>query len=208
MSSLSGSGSGSGVGSNNNSNAKVGEKAAAQRSDFITNKAGDAVGNNWVVPKSDFSHFMGSQAADAVAGNGQVKTDSRRVLELALQKEMQEIGMGAAKNGNAYRNQFVAGEQFANQPGRERDMIKDMRDAIGQSSEKGSMESKSLQMGSATQQYFEKVESLQKQSHNDNVRYLEMQYKFQEISKQDSTISNLMKTRHDAISRTIRQGQG
>jgi hypothetical protein len=128
-------------------------------------------------------------------------------MELAMQKEIQEIGLGAAKNGNAYRNQFVAGGQYANMPGHEKHAIADIRDAISQSADKNSMEARGLQMGSGTEQYFAKVENMQKQSHNDNVKYLEMQYKFQEISKQDSTISNLMKTRHDAVSRTIRGGQ-
>jgi hypothetical protein len=204
MSSLSGSGSGSNSGS---SQARVGEKSSAQRADYLTNQKGDAIGSNYVVPKGDFANFMGYRPPTADEANGTVKTDSRRAMELSMQKELQEIGLGAAKNGNAYRNQYVAGEQYANQLGHERDAIKDMRDAIAQSADKNSMESRSLQMGSGTAQYFAKVENMQKQSHNDNVRYLEMQYKFQEISKQDSTISNLMKVRHDAVSRTIRGGQ-
>ena len=61
--------------------------------------------------------------------------------------------------------------------------------------------------GSAMDQYMARVETSQKQTRNDNMRMLEVQYKMQEISKQDSTISNLMKTRHDAVSRVIRGGQ-
>lgn len=208
MSSLSGSGSGSG---SNNSGARVGENNAKQRQDYLTDAKGAAIGGNYTVDgaggKPDFSKFMGIKPPTADELNGTVKTDGRRALELAMSKEIQELGMKSAKSGNAARNQFVAGGQFSNQPGHDKHVIADMRDAINQSVDKGSMESK-IQMGSGTEQYFARVENMQKASHNDNVKYLEMQYKFQEISKQDSTISNLMKTRHDAVSRTIRGGQG
>jgi hypothetical protein len=204
MSSLSGSGSGAAGGG---SGARVGEKTSSDRSDFIRNKVGDAVGSNYVVPKGDFAHFMGYRPPTADEANGTVKTDSKRAMELAMQKDLQDIGLGAAKNGNAYRNHFVAGGQYANQPGHEKQAIADMRDAIAQGSDKGTSGTKALQMGSGTEQYFARAEGMQQKSHNLNVQYLEMQYKYQEISKQESTISNLMKTRHDAVSRTIRGGQ-
>lgn len=212
MSSLSGSGSNSSGNGTNNSGTRVGEQTEKRRADYLTDAKGAAIGGNYTVDgasgKPDFAKFMGIKPATADELSGTVKTDARRAMELAMAKEVQELGVKSAKSGNAARNQFVAGGQFSNQPGHDKHVITDMRDAINESLDKNSLGSKVLQMGSGTEQYFARVENMQKASHNDNVKYLEMQYKFQEISKQDSTISNLMKTRHDAVSRTIRGGQG
>ncbi|HET6346909.1 MAG TPA: hypothetical protein VFH51_18385 [Myxococcota bacterium] len=210
MSSFSSSGSGGG------SSASVAEKTQAQRSAYITDKNGDAVGNNWVVPKADFGKFLGYKAPTAEEQTGKAPVSGQRVMELALQKEMQDLGLGAAKHGNEYRNMYVASGRFDNQPGREKDMVKNGLDAVRQGQEKNAMESTNLRLGQAGMgQYAERMAAIQdqqskiqQQSHNDNVKLLEMQYKFQEMSKQQGTISNLMKTRHDSISRSIRGGQG
>lgn len=193
----------------NSSGAKVGEKTAQQRSSYITGKDGDAIGHNWTIPKADFAKFLGYKPATPDELSGKAQVSGHRVLEIAMQKEMQEIGEGAAKDGPAFRNMYVASSKFANTPGRDADAIKETVDAIRQGPEKNSTESLNLHMGSAaTEQYFSQVQKMQTQTHNDNVRYLELQYKLQEMSKQTGAISNLMKTRHDSVSRVIRGGSG
>lgn len=207
----------SGPGSNpSGSGARIAEETAKKRESYITNKKGDAVGNNWTVPKADFSTFLGYKPASQGELAGKAPVTGHRVLEVALQREFQTLGEGAAARGNSYRNMFVAQGKFQNQPGREKDAIKDGIDSIRQGPDKGSTshdkatgglgEHKGV-LASGMEQYLSAMDKSQAKTHNDNVRYLEMQYKFQEISKQDSTISNLMKTRHDAVSRVIRGGQ-
>jgi len=203
-------------GNNAGSGARIAEETAKKRESYITNKKGDAVGNNYTVEKGDFSKFLGYQPASQAELSGKQPVAGHRVLEVALQREFQTIGQGAADNGNSYRNMFVAQGKFSNQPGREKDAIKDGIDSIRQGPDRGSTahdkntgglgESKG-KLASGMEQYLKAMDKSQEKTHNDNVRYLEMQYKFQEISKQDSTISNLMKTRHDAVSRVIRGGQ-
>src|SRR4051794_12248944 len=84
----------------NGSAASVAEKTQAQRSSFLIDKNGDAVGNNWSVPKADFGKFLGYKAPTPDEQTGKAPVSGQRVMELALQKEMQDIGLGAAKNGN------------------------------------------------------------------------------------------------------------
>lgn len=197
------------------SSARIAEETAKRRESYITNAKGDAVGNNYTVPKSDFAHFLGYKPASADELTGKAPVTGHRVIEVALQKDFQNIGEGAAANGNSYRNMFVSQGKFDNQPGRAKDAIKDGIDAIRQGPDKASTAaaekaSRAPQTGvlaSGMEQYLSKMDQQREKTHNDNVRYLEMQYKFQEISKQESTISNLMKTRHDAVSRVIRGGQ-
>jgi hypothetical protein len=196
------------------SDARVADKTADKRTSYIKNKDGDAVGNNYLVPKSDFANFMGKAPAGPGAGQAGHAPTGRSVIEMALQRELRELGEGAAKRGNTYRNLFVANGRYQNEPGREKDMIKDGLDSIKAGPDMNSTQKKNSSsaasnnlLSGAQKQYFAKVEEQQKQSVNDNMRYLEMQYKFQEIGKQDGTISNLMKTRHDAVSRVIRGGQ-
>lgn len=224
------SGSGSGP-KMSSSEAQVADQTAKERTAYITNKQGDAVGNNFVVPKADFGSFLGYKPPTPGELSGKEPITGRRVMEVALQKSFGEVGMGAAERGNTYRNMYVANGRFQNEPGREKEMIKDGLDSIRAGADMNSTRSAmradsgstSLQVGGqgqaqtkaaapsmlsgAQKQYFTKLEASNAKSHNDNVRYLEMQYKFQEISKQDGVISNLMKTRHDAVSRTIRGGQ-
>jgi hypothetical protein len=186
----------------------VGDETRAKREAFIKNANGDAVGNNWVAPKADFGKFLGYKGASPTELTGDQPITGSRIIELALQKEAQDLGMGAAKHGNQYRNIAISWGRFNNEPGRERDMIKDGIDAIRQGSDKNSMEQKGARMTPANM-LLEQTGRMQKESHNDNIKYLEMQYRFQEMGKQESVISNLMKTRHDNISRMIRgNGQG
>jgi hypothetical protein len=185
----------------------VGSQTRANREDYIRNADGDLVGNNYKVPKGDFSRFLGYKAPTPEEMTGKTHMSGARAIEVALQKEMSDVGLGATRHGNEYRNIAISWGRFANEPGRERDMIKDGIDAIRQGPEKNSMEARGQHV-SASQMYLDRTQSIQKESHNDNVKLLELQYKFMEISKNDGVISNLMKVRNDAVTRTIRGGQG
>ena len=187
----------------------VADQTRATRESFIKSPNGDLIGNNYTVPKGDFGAFLGYKNATPAELAGDKPLTGARIIEIALQKEMKEIGMGAAKNGNNYRNSGISWGRYNNEPGREKDMLRDALDAIKQGQDKNSIEDKVGKMtaGSVTP-YIDQLQKFQKSSSNDNIKYLEMQYKFQEISKQEGTISNLMKTRHDCVSRTIRGGQG
>lgn len=186
----------------------IGSQTKAKRESYIRKANGDLVGNDYVVGKGDFAHFMGYKPPTAEEAAGKAQMSSSRTIEVALQKEMTDLGMGAAKHGNSYRNIAISWGRFANDPGREKDMIKDGIDAIRQGPDKNSMESRGLKATSGGAAYLEKAHSLQKESHNDNVKLLEMQYKFLEISKNQGVISNLMKVRHDSVTRSIRGQQG
>lgn len=188
----------------------VGEQTRALRESYIRAPNGDYVGNNYVVPKGDFSKHLGYDKPSQAELSGEKPLSGSRIIELALQKEMQDLGERAAKNGNSYRNIHISWGRFGGEPGRERDMLKDARDAIQAGPEKNTLEDKVGRMGlsNGTAPYFQKLQDMQTSSRNDNIRYMEMQYKFMEMSKQEGTISNLMKTRHDAVSRSIRGGQG
>lgn len=195
------------------SDAHVAEKTAEERKSYIKNKEGDLVGNNYTIPKADFAGFLGYKPASKAELAGQVPVTGRRAIEVALQKSFSEIGEGAAKRGNTYRNMYVANGRFQNEPGREKDMIKDGFDSIHTSFKGGGTAAQNAPkpgqaiLSDSTKLYLDRVKASQTESHNENVRMLELQYKFMEISKQDGVISNLMKTRHDAVSRTIRGGQ-
>ena len=190
---------------------QVGSHTRQSRTNYLRDTKGNLVGNNYVVPQGNFGHFLGYKPPTQGELDGTSKMSSQRVIEVALQKEMSDLGEGAAKNGNSYRNIHVAWGRFAGEPGRERDMVKDALDAIGQGPEKGTMEArglKDIKAGKTSAQLLDKMERVQKASHNDNVRLLEMQYRFLEMSKNDSVISNLMKVRNDAVTRSIRGNSG
>lgn len=208
MSGLSG-GSSSNSRSSFESRDSVGQQTRALRESYIKAPNGDLIGNNYVVPKGDFGAFLGYDKPTMQEASGGKPLTGNRIIEIALQQEMKEIGMGATKNGNNYRNSGIAWGRYQNEPGREKDMLRDALDAMKQGQDKNTIEDKVGRMtaGSVTP-YFEQLQKFQDGSRNDNIKYLEMQYKFQEISKQEGTISNLMKTRHDCVSRSIRGGQG
>lgn len=214
------------IGSSTNSSSfeakeTVAEQTRAAREPSIRGANGDIIGNNYVVPKGDFGTFLGYKMPTPQEAAGEKPVSGSRVIELALQKQMQEVGMGAVKNGDAYSNIAISWGRFGNEPGRTKDMLKDAIDAIGQGADhavnpavlanqtgNAAPEQKLGQPTNAVKPYFDQLNKFQNDSRNDNIKYLEMQYKFQEMSKQESTISNLMKTRHDAVTRTIRGGQG
>lgn len=195
--------SGSGSGSKfSGSEAGINEKTAEARTRCIKNKDGDLVGNNFTIPKADFSAFMGYKPATQGELSGKAQVTGHRGIEVALQKSFNRIGEGAAERGNVCRNMYVANGRFQNEPGGEKDMIKDGLDSIKAGPDANSTRGKSdlkidTMLSDSQKQYFARMDARQAKSHNDNVRYLEIQYKFQEISKQDGVISNLMKTRHD-----------
>ena len=196
---------------------QVGQQTRQGREVGIKDAKGDLVGNNYVIPKGDFAHFLGYKPPTKGELDGSVQLSSRRVIEVALQKEVGALGEGAARNGNQYRNVAISWGRFAGEPGREGDMVKSAFDAVRQGPEKNSFEPGAARSAAAAPQpattissatLLEKTAALQKESHNDNVRLLEMQYRFLEAGKNDSVISNLMKVRNDAVTRSIRGGQG
>lgn len=178
-----------------------------EREYYLRNKDGDKVGGNFTIPKGDFSHFLGYKPATKAEKSGDEQPSGSRVIELALQKEMNSLGEGAAKHGMEFRNWYAAWGGYENQPGREKDLIKSGIDAFNNSMEKDSdlNLTKSSTMGNSN--YFEQLEKYQKSSSETNVRYLEMQYKFDQASKSHGMISNLMKVRHEAISRAIHESR-
>ena len=145
---------------------------------WIKKKNGDLVGGNFVVPKGDFSRFLGYAKPSAAEQKGESKVSPERVIEMALQREFNTLGKKAMQRGMAYRNMYISMGKYANQPGREQDMLKDGMDAIGQS----------VELNRASNMY-----------------YLEMQYKFQWASKSFGVISNLMKVRHESTKKAVNE---
>lgn len=199
---------GSGSGSNPSPVSTTGS-TSSKRQAYIRGKNGDLIGNNWSVPKGDFSNFMGYKPPSQEELTGKKPISGGRVIELALQKEMAALGEGAAQHGNEYRNIYVAPFRFQNEPGREKDMIASGIDAIQQGPEKSTAAAEVNRMGSLSPaKYMEMLNTYSEKTKNDNVRYMEMQYKFMNISKQEGTISNLMKVRNDAVKGAIRGSNG
>lgn len=202
------------------SQARIGEQTARLRESYITNKKGDAVGNNYVIPKNDFSAVLGMSQSKSGELSVKEATSGVNVLNDALGKRFQQIGQKAADMGNEGRNMFIAQDSMKNKDGRTGDAIKEGLDSVHQAlhpsaAAQGSDKETSVSAikqgqpalgGSAMDQYFAKMEKSQAQTRNENDRMLAIQMKLQNMSKQDSTISNLMKTRHDAVSRVIRGG--
>lgn len=153
----------------------VGQFAAQQqRATHIQTKRGDVLGANFTVPKGDFARFLGAKEPTKEELSGNVA--GWRAVEVALHKEFNKLGQATEKNGAAYRNMYVSMGKYENQPGRTGDMLKDGLDAMRESVEVGQA------MG---------------------MRYLEMQYKFQNMSTNFGCISNLMKTRSESIKKAM-----
>jgi hypothetical protein len=142
----------------------------------LRNKRGDVVGGDHLFPKGDFSRFLGFKPETEQEKKGTF--EGWRAVELAIQKDMSKLGQAAMKNGTAYRNMYVANGIFDNQPGRERDGLASGLDTVRAS----------LEVGAET-----------------NMRYLEMQYRFQLAGINFGTISNLMKTRNDTIKKVVNE---
>ena len=143
---------------------------------WLERKNGDHLGNLFEVPKGDFSHFLGYRAQNADEKSGKQKMDGERVIEVALKKEFQKVGSGAAQRGMAYFNLYTTNNKYTNKPGRERDLVRDNLHAVREAVE------------------------LNKAS---NLHYLEMQYKFQWAAVSYGTISNLMRVRHESTKKAI-----
>ncbi|MBJ81119.1 MAG: hypothetical protein CMH60_07375 [Myxococcales bacterium] len=150
--------------------------AKKQRSVSVTDKKGDVYGANFHIPKGDFARFLGFKQQTPDEKAG--KMSGARALEVAIEKEFQGLGKQAMQRGADYRNMYVSYGRYANMPGREKDMIKDGIDAINQS----------VEIGQST-----------------NMRYLEMQYKFQMAGMSYGTLSNLMKARHESVKKSINE---
>ena len=143
---------------------------------WIRNKNGDIIGSGFKMPKGDFGHFLGWKPESRAERSGEKKVSGARALEIAIHKQINELGNSAVKNGDMYRNMYISWGKFSNEPGREKDMLQSGMDAIKESVELG---------------------------HSMGMRYLEMQYKFQLAFKNFGSISNLMKTRHEAVKKSI-----
>ena len=150
-------------------------KASAQdRKVYITKKNGDVVGQGVTIPKGDFSRFLGMKPPTAQEAAGNVA--GFRAIEVALQKQFNQLGPNAVKNGAKYRN--IAGSlgAFDNEPGREFDAAQNGLDAMKNSVEMG---------------------------HAMGMQYLEMQYKFQLASTNYGAISNMMKARYETVKKSL-----
>ena len=194
----------------------VAEQTRAQQKSFITRKNGDAIGNNFLLPGGDFAHFLGYKAPTMAERTHKEQVTGARVIEMSLHDAMQKVGKDAADRGNEFRNMYISWGRFNNEPGRERDMIKDALDAnparvstptfAGKSTVSDSLTPPSavnMPYAERQAQIFSKMEGIQQKSRNQQYELMLVQYRFQEMSKQEGTISNLMKVRHDAISRSI-----
>ena len=194
----------------------VADQTRALQKSYITRKNGDAVGNNFMLPGGDFAHFLGYKPATMGEKANKEQVTGARVIELSLRDAMQKVGGDAAKHGNEFRNMYISWGRFNNEPGREKDMIKDALDAnparVGTPKFEGkpTVSDTIGQASNANAPYaermldnFAKMEKIQQKSRNQQYELMLVQYRFQEMSKQEGTLSNLMKVRHDAISRTI-----
>jgi hypothetical protein len=172
------------------------------------NKDGDRVGNNFVVPKGDFSRFLGYAPATAAEKNGQANVTGYRVLELALQDEMKVLGEGAAARAADYVNLYASTDPYEQRPGSERALIQAGLDGVNSIFDRDVQFNPSQmgqigQMGNAN--YMEMMTQLTERTREANTRHLEMQYKFDQIHRSQTTVSTLMKARHDSIVRAIRE---
>ena len=168
------------------------------------NEAGDLVSGNSETPNGDFSRFLGFKppTAEELAGKG--SPSSQRVIELALQRAFNEVGGGAMKTGMLARNQYISHGPYENMPGRAQDMVKDGLDSVKEA-QQGSEPLRPGAFGaSGAGEYMKIMQEYHVKSSDDNMRYLEMQYKFLYASKSHGTISTLMKVRHEATRSAIR----
>lgn len=139
-------------------------------SHYVQQEDGTLRGSNFSIPKGDFSHFLGYKNATAQEKQG--KVSGERAIEVALQRRFDQIGKGATKRGEEYRNMYISWGRYTNSPGKEKELVKDGLDAVNSALEK---------------------------QHAMGTRYLEMQYKLQKMSKSYSLISQLMRVRHEAV---------
>ncbi|MBI5510875.1 MAG: hypothetical protein HY903_19110 [Deltaproteobacteria bacterium] len=146
------------------------------RSYYIRNKQGDVVGHGYKVPKGDFSRFLGFKEPTEKEKQGE--TSGARTIEVAIQKQFNQLGEATTKSGSGALNLWVASGRFEQRPGQEKEAIAANMDALKESVEMG---------------------------HASGMQYLEMQYKFQYLSMSFGTISNLMKARNDSVKKAINE---
>ena len=147
-----------------------------ERANYLTTKNGDVVGSGYTVPKGDFSRFLGFKPATEKESQG--NTSGGRTLEVAVQKQFNELGKTTTKDSAAYLNLWIASGRYEKGPGQEKQAVAAGMDAMNQSLEVG---------------------------HAMGLQYLEMQYKFQYLSMSFGTISNLMKARNDSVKKAINE---
>lgn len=159
------------------------------------------VGGYAEIPKGNFAHFMGFKPPSKEELSGKADVQGNRVIELALQRQMQELGEGMTKNASSFRNNFISDGHLVNRPGREMAMFSETNNAIGKGIDFESTPITPGMLGaSANPQYM--VEFVEK-SRKDSYRYLEAQYRSDWASKSTGMISTMMKARHDAIRKSI-----
>lgn len=147
-----------------------------KRTVHLKGKSGNLYGGNYTIPKGDFARFLGWKPETEAEASGEQKAQGWRALQVAIQREMNQVGESAMQRGSAYRNLYMAWGKHTQHPGREKDLVNEGLNAMEQSVEK---------------------------SHNLNMRYLEMQYKFQLAGKNFGTVSNLMKVRHESVKKAM-----
>jgi len=152
----------------------------APRTTYIKTKNNDLLGNDFRITKGDFSHFLGYKAPSTEELEGKSPISGKRVIELELQKSFNVMGKSAMSAAKDWQSIGGAMGKFENMPGRDKDSFK-----AG---------------ATAFKEVFEKNNDL-------NMRYLEVQYKFQFIHASFGTISNLMKVRHEAVRTSIREAR-
>jgi hypothetical protein len=183
------------------------EDKKSKREYTFKNKEGHSVGNNYVLPKGDFSRFLGYAPATPAEKNGSANVSGYRVLELALQDEMKVIGQGATEHASDYVNLYASTDPYEQRPGSEIALLKQGLDGVNNIFDKD-VQFNPSQMGQighmGNANYMEMMTQLTERIRDANTRHLEMQYKFDQIHRSQSTVSTLMKARHDAIVRSIR----
>ncbi len=183
------------------------EEQRSKRDYTFKNKSGDLVGNAFVVPKGDFARFLRYAPPTPAEKDGSAKMSGYRVLELALQDEMKVLGEGAAARAADYVNIYVAGEGYDDKPGSEKARMYGGLDGINNIFDRDvkwdySAMGQIGHMGNT--HYMQMMTQLTERIRDANTRHLEMQYKFDQIHRSQSTVSTLMKARHDSIVRAIR----
>jgi hypothetical protein len=152
------------------------ERQSQKSSLGITDKKGDLKTAHNTIPKGDFSHFLGYKKPTQQELSGQTKLSGSRTIQVALQQEFKKVGKGAMERGNQYRNLYVSHSNVAKTKGPGQAMVKDGLHSITQATETNAAL---------------------------NMRYLEVQYKFQLANRNFSAISNVMKVRHESIKKSM-----
>ncbi len=144
-----------------------------QRAGSEVKRGNDIEGPGFRVPGGDFARVLGIKPQDGPRQKGE-RMEGARVIEGALHRQFNQVGMGALNRYEAYRNlsKTVDGmrarsdDQFADQS------LQAMKESV--------------ELGAEA-----------------NMRYLEMQYQFQFMSQNHSCLSNLMKARHESVKKSL-----